>query len=256
MPCVFARVSMLVLLAATPGLAVAQTDKPQDQNSTGSSAVPDMKGGQKPDSGSQGNRGEGQQANDQDRKFLEQAGSAGLAEVQAGNLALHRAAGQAVREFGRWMITDHTAMGDMLTHHAEQAGLNAPSGMSEKDSAALNALQQFQGAEFDVHYIAAQVEAHKQAMELFKQEAQSGENPDLKSFAQRAEPMLTQHLAQAEELAKAPESSTARSSAVTTPPAAPMTDPKTANPALQSADPAKRKSMNQEGARKIETEGK
>jgi putative membrane protein len=235
---------MVAVLAATPGLAFAQTDKP----------TPELVSAENPNAVSQDSQR--QQVKDQDRKFVEQAGSAGLAEVQAGNLALHRAAAPAVREFGRWMVTDHTAMGDMLTHHAEKAGLNVPSGISEKDAAALNALQQFQGAEFDLHYIAAQVEAHKQALELFKQQAQSGEHPDLKSFAQLAQPMLTQHLAQAEELASAPESSTARSSAVTMPPAAPMVDPKAANPALQSVDPAKRKSMNQEGARKIETEGK
>lgn len=256
MPHVFATVSMLALLAAAPGLSVAQTDKLSGQNPIDSSLIPELVIADNPNAMSQDSPGVRQQVNDQDRKFVEQAGSAGLAEVQAGNLALHRAAAPAVREFGRWMVTDHTAMGDMLTHHAENAGLNMPSGMNEKDAAALNGLQQFQGAEFDLHYIAAQMEAHKQAMELFKQEAQSGENPQLKSFAQRAQPMVSQHLTQASEFASAPESSTARSAEVTTPPASAMTDPKAANPARQNANRAEQKAVNQEGARQIETEGK
>jgi len=252
---------MLALLTAMPGFAVAQTDKPPAQNPTGSSSIPEISvpelvSAENSNAVAENSHDKSPQVSGQDRKFVEQAGSAGLAEVQAGDLALHRAAAPAVREFGRWMITDHTAMGDMLAHHAENAGLNVPRGMNEEDNATLSGLQQFQGAEFDLHYIATQVEAHKQAMELFKQEAQSGENPELKSFAQRAQPMLMQHMAEAGELASAPESSTARSAEAAMPPPAAMLDPKAANPALQNTNRAEQKAVNQEGARKIETEGK
>lgn len=71
----------------------------------------------------------------------------------------------------------------------------------------------------------------------------------------RSEPTLTQDLAQAQELGSVPETSTARPTEVTRPPAATMTDPKAA-PALQTANGADQKSVSQGGARQIEKEGK
>lgn len=245
---VFASASVLALLVAAPGLALAQPNSgPPGQNVMGHGAPG-------PNSGRATMR---PPVNDQDRQFVERAASAGLAEVEAGNLALHRAASTAVREFGRWMVTDHTEMGEMLAHRAEHAGLSAPNKMNEKDRAAIDALQQFHDADFDVHYLADQLDAHKQAMELFKQEAQSGEDPWLRSFAQHMQKMLMQHLAQVEELKSTPESSTARSAEVTVPPAAPMPDAKSASPDLhEGTTPEVRHSLNEEGARRTETEGK
>ena len=43
----------------------------------------------------------------QDRTFVEQAGAGSLAEADLGDLAVKKGATPAVKEFGRWMYTDH-----------------------------------------------------------------------------------------------------------------------------------------------------
>ena len=43
----------------------------------------------------------------QDKTFVHEAGAGNLAEVEPGQLAEQKAADPAVREFGRWMATDH-----------------------------------------------------------------------------------------------------------------------------------------------------
>lgn len=193
--------------------------------------------------------------NDQDRKFIEEAASAGLAEVQAGHLAMQRGETTAVREFGRWMATDHTEMGEMLAHQAERAGLMAPSQMNAKDRDNLEQLKRYTGAEFDHRYLMDQVDAHKQAMELFKQEAQSGQSPPLRWFAHHMEAMLTEHLAEAQELRGVPESVAAHSAHARTP--EPMAEAVKAPPKLQEGTtPGVRQSLNKEGAQRVEKEGK
>lgn len=197
-----------------------------------------------------------QAVNDQDRRFVEEAASAGLMEVQAGHLAMQRGEAPAVRELGRWMVTDHTEMGNMLDHHAERAGLSAPSQLNAKDRDSLERLKRHTGAEFDMHYLMDQVEAHKQAVELFKEEAESGQSPPLRWFARHMEPMLTQHLAEAQELRAAPESAAAHAAHASTP-AAPMAEAVKPPRTLQEGTtPAVRHSLNQEGAQRIEKEGK
>jgi putative membrane protein len=255
---IVATASMLALLAGAPGLATAQTNGPGTP--PGPSSMPNMAapgtGGSSPEMTYGQSGPERREANQQDRKFVEAAGSAGLAEVTAGHLAMRRAANPAVSEFGRWMVTDHTEMGDMLGYRAERAGLTPPSRMSEKDRAAIDRLERYNGTEFDLHYLADQVEGHKQAMELFKQEGQSGGNPGLRAFAQHMEKMITEHLAEAQELQGAPESGTAHSAQVSTPPA-PMPGAKNPPSDLQAGTtPEVRNNLNAGAAERVQKEGK
>ena len=258
---IVATASMLAVLAGAPGLAAAQTNGPGTPPGPSSMPNPDQMQDQGMARGPGTMQHEGaaerrEAANQTDRKFVEEAGSAGLAEVAAGHLAMRRAATPAVSEFGRWMVTDHTEMGDMLDNRAERAGLTPPSRMSEKDRAAIDRLERYNGADFDLHYLADQVDAHKQAMELFKQEAQSGENPGLRGFAQHMQKMITEHLAEAQELQSVPESGTAHAAHVSaaTPP---MPDAKSPPKNLQAGtSPAVRNNLNASGAARIEKEGK
>jgi putative membrane protein len=271
---IVATASLLAVLAGTPGVAAAQNG-PGMPPGPSSMPNPDMMPGQDmspgpghgqppgmayepgPGGEHQGvSRMERREANQQDRKFVAEAGSAGLAEVAAGHLAMRRAATPAVGEFGRWMVTDHTEMGDMLGYRAQRAGLTPPSQMSEKDRAAIGRLDRYNGAEFDMRYLADQVEGHKQALELFKEEAQSGENPGLRGFAQHMQRVITEHLAEAQELQGAPESGTAHSAQVSAAPP-PMPDAKSAPPNLHAGtSPALRNDLNATGAAQIKKEGK
>jgi putative membrane protein len=61
-------------------------------------------------------------------------------------------------------------------------------------------LKQKSGADFDRAYSKAMVKDHKEAVALFKSEAASGKNADLKAFAQTTLPTLESHLKMAESL--------------------------------------------------------
>jgi putative membrane protein len=50
------------------------------------------------------------------------------------------------------------------------------------------------GKSFDKSYIKSQVSAHKTAIETFQREAEQGQDPELKAFAQKTLPTLKEHL--------------------------------------------------------------
>jgi putative membrane protein len=190
------------------------------------------------------------QMNEQDRNFVQQAAQSGQQEIAAGQLAEHRARSPAVREFGRWMVADHSLLDKMLKAHAEQTGIQVPP--PAKSDTKLSQLQH--NPHFDAAYISEQVMAHEQAVALFQAEEQRGQNEHLKSLAQLALPLLQAHLTEAREL-----QSRALAHA---PPGARISVPSGAAPASttqntgSTSQPPTVKQMNAQAAQKIEKEGK
>ncbi len=137
--------------------------------------------------------------NQQDRTFLKEAAN-GKAEVETGRYVQEHGDNAAVREFGRWMVTDHTMADQMLERTATTAGAQLPSGLDHEAQEMVNRVQKLHGSELDRTYINAMVEDHKKDVHSFQQEAQSGQNPEVKAFAQEILPALEQHLAAAQEL--------------------------------------------------------
>jgi len=152
-------------------------------------------------SGAQTTNG-GQTLSQQDRTFVEKAGSGSLAEADLGNLAVQQGATPAVREFGRWMYTDHGLVANnwLKTVMAAQ-GENFQPTLTAQDKEIRRKLETLSGRRFDQEYIQAQVADHEKTIPIFETEARQGQNTMIKNFAQNMVPVLHQHLAEAKALA-------------------------------------------------------
>jgi len=119
-------------------------------------------------------------------------------EIGEGRAALQNSANPAVQEFGRWMITDHGALGHTLAALAARSGVTLPTALDPQHQSELNSLASKSASSFDRSYAAAQVQDHQAAIDLFQQEAASGQDAAVKSFAQQALSLLQAHLQQAQ----------------------------------------------------------
>ena len=128
-----------------------------------------------------------------DKHFVTAAGGAGLAEVQAAQLATQKSGRQDVKDFAQRMITDHTKAGDQLKQIADSEGLSLPTAPGKGDTKAIAKLQGESGAAFDADYIKGQRSAHNKAVKLFSKESASGQDATLKSFAGQTLPTLQDH---------------------------------------------------------------
>jgi putative membrane protein len=138
-----------------------------------------------------------------DAAFVREAAQAGLAEVRMGQLAQANAQNDQLKDFGQKLVNDHTKANDELSRIASSKGFQFPTAMSGKDDRMMEHLSSLNGIEFDKTCSRDAVEAHEKAVKLFKTEAQSGQDPDLKAFAQRTLPTLEDHLRMAKQLSKA-----------------------------------------------------
>ena len=139
-------------------------------------------------------------AKDTDKDFYTKAAQAGMAEVATGQLAISNGSDQKIKEFGKQMVDDHTKAGNELTSIAQRDGVTLPSEATKAQQDAAQKLSAKSGHAFDVAYAHMAVKDHEEAVALFKQEASSGKEADMKAFAQKTLPTLEQHLKMAKEL--------------------------------------------------------
>jgi putative membrane protein len=137
----------------------------------------------------------------QDKTFVHEAGAGSLAEIELGQLAEQKAADPAVREFGRWMATDHGFANKWLEAILREEHENAQPTLTAEQRQEKQRLEGLNGADFDHQYIQHMVQDHEKTVPLFEREAKEGHNQAIKSFAENLTPVLEQHLTEAKELA-------------------------------------------------------
>jgi putative membrane protein len=137
-----------------------------------------------------------------DRDFMQKAASGGMAEVQTAELAQQRASSPQVKQFASRMITDHTQANSELQQLAEKQNVTLPAKPLTKDAVAGQKLQGLNGVAFDQAYTQQALRDHQEAVALFRKEATSGQDPELKAFAQKTLPVLQQHLQMAQVLSR------------------------------------------------------
>jgi len=138
----------------------------------------------------------------QGENFVDEASAKGIAEIEAAKLALSESKSEDVRMFAQKMIDDHTKSNQKLAELARQhEDLEMSDDATLMDQAKAMILELREGENFDEAYANNQVVAHEQTIEIYREYAKNGENPELKQYAQSTLDTLEQHLNKAQELA-------------------------------------------------------
>ncbi|HWS54589.1 MAG TPA: DUF4142 domain-containing protein [Pyrinomonadaceae bacterium] len=156
-------------------------------------------GGTQNASGGMGARGSALASSD--RKFMQEAAAGGMAEVEMSRVAVERASSEAVREYARKMIEDHTAANQELMQLASSKGVTLPAGVDAKHRSMLTKLGGLSGAEFDREYIRnAGIRSHERMLKLVQGHARKGRDADARAFAAKMVPAVQMHLDMARQL--------------------------------------------------------
>jgi putative membrane protein len=131
--------------------------------------------------------------------FVSTAAQDGLAEVELGRMAAQKATDPAVKSFAQRMVADHSRMNTQLQQVAQSQNMTMPTSISPKEQAEMNRLSSLSGAAFDKAYMQRMVSDHKKDVADFENEANNGDNPQVKALAAQSLPTLQEHLKLAEE---------------------------------------------------------
>jgi putative membrane protein len=138
----------------------------------------------------------GRLSND-DQEFLRKAAQDGLAEVQLGQLAQHKAMREEVRQFAARMVDDHAKANEKLKSIAAANGVQVPSSLDRKHEKEMNELSQLIGGDFDRAYMSRMLSEHHEDVERFRERAKADPQNDVTRFAAATLPVLESHMAAA-----------------------------------------------------------
>lgn len=127
--------------------------------------------------------------------FVHKASEANLFEIESSNLAIQKTSAKDVKDFAQQMVADHTHMGDQMKKAITASGTNLTpaSALEDEHQKTLDTLKAASAATFDNLYVQAQSKAHDEAVTLFDDYAQNGDDDVFKKLASDSLPMLKKH---------------------------------------------------------------
>lgn len=131
---------------------------------------------------------------DKTKDFANEAATGGMMEVELGNIAMKNAKSQDVKDFGKMMVDDHTAINNQLKDLASKKMVNLPTTVTDKQQKEIDNLSKKTGADFDKDYVSMMIDDHKNDIAAFKKNGDKLTDADFKAFITNALPTLQKHL--------------------------------------------------------------
>lgn len=136
-----------------------------------------------------------------DKELIQDIAHANLAEIEVGKLALEKSKNDQVRKFAQTLIDDHGAAQKELEKLAQSKGLSLPQETDVQHKTISTALSALSGETFDSQFISrVGVGDHQRTHDLLRKAQKSAQMPELKSYAQKTQKVVDQHLATAKKL--------------------------------------------------------
>lgn len=176
---VFTRLGIAGLMAGSlcvTSIAFGQAESKKKKNDSGKAATAEAS-----DAGAKS------AVSEKDKKFIKKAAKGGMMEVDMGKMASEKATNEDVKAFGKRMVEDHGKAGDELKSLAEKKGVKMPGKKQEMSWKS------------DKDYMDQMVKDHTKDLAEFQAEAKSGDDADLKAFAEKTAKMVEEHLNMAKE---------------------------------------------------------
>jgi len=138
-----------------------------------------------------------------DKRFLAEAATGGLAEVELSQVAVQKGNSDQVKKFAQRMIDEHGKANEQLKQIAGSGAATLPQQLSPGDQAYKDRLSSMSGQAFDNYYMDLMLKNHDDAVASFFRESVVGTNSGVKTFAKNTLPTLQDHLNEVRNIVKA-----------------------------------------------------
>ena len=123
-----------------------------------------------------------------------------LYQIQAGKIAEAKAQSPEVKDFGKSMVADHTAMTNQMKHLFAATKVKVPTELGPRGKRMIEALNAASAEDFDKVYLNQQQAAQAAELTLLRVYAEGGESTDIKPAAAKRIPKVQASLDKVHEL--------------------------------------------------------
>ena len=135
--------------------------------------------------------------------FVKQVAISDMFEIESNKLGQQKGSADE-KAFATQMVTDHTKTSTELKSLISGGKVKAelPAALDSSHQSKLDKLKGASGNDFSSQFNSMQVDAHKDAVDLFERYSKGGDNAELKAWAGKTLPALKHHLEMAQNLGK------------------------------------------------------
>lgn len=134
-----------------------------------------------------------------DKTFVKRVAQINVDEQKLGQLAQQKGNSDAVKDFGKRMVDDHSNAQSRLESIAQKEGVTLPTQPDKRASKFEQQLSSKSGTQFDQAYLRHMIAGHRKAIALLQHEIKNGKDQDIKSYAQNTLPTIQEHLRMAQQ---------------------------------------------------------
>ena len=125
--------------------------------------------------------------------------AANASDIEGGKLASQRAESCIVKEFGERMVNDHSVMQEQGTTVGKRLTINPvlpvpAQRIVRAHGQAMEGLHTASGRDFDLGYLAHEIDMHQHLIQLIEQRGRSSTQPEIRQVLDQARWKLQEHL--------------------------------------------------------------
>ena len=168
----------LIVLAATVSLSACSRDR----------SVEAARGDQQP------------AATPAEQDFMLKAAQANLAEIDIARLVMQKSQNSDVKDYANMIQKDHTNALEDLTDLMRDKRMSPPNTLSPETKMDIEKMTALSGPELDREFANGMVADHQKAIEMFRDQGNIAQTPEVKKYAENLLPELEMHLEKAQKL--------------------------------------------------------
>jgi putative membrane protein len=123
-------------------------------------------------------------------------------EIDAGKVAQKKGSTQAVKSYGKMLVTDHTQNDKDVLAMAKKHGQKLPADELKMDKDAMDRLTNMKGADYDREFLRQMAEGHDKELANIDGEVDQSSNNEVIELLKGMKPVLQKHADQARDLMK------------------------------------------------------
>ena len=181
----------LMLVALLAGLAACNDSGTADTAEDGKSADTAQTAR---DTNNANNTGTGTALAEKDAQFLSDVAASNMAEIKMGQLAQQKGNSQDVKDLGKMLETDHSAVLGEIRNFSSQHSVTLPGEEKPEAKDMHNTLNGKTGKEFDKDWCGHMIDMHQKGIAKFESMQNDAANADLKTWIANTLPKLRTHL--------------------------------------------------------------